>query len=152
MLDDSRFLAVVDATPLVSIDLIVRNAGGAILLGRRANRPAQGWWFVPGGRIQKNERVDSALRRISRREIGLELAEAELIGVFDHFYPDNFLGAPSVSTHYVVLGMKADWPSQHEVVGDAQHDEFRWWRVADILSSPEVHEHTKAYFRADLTG
>ena len=46
-LDDKTFLRVIEATPLVSIDLLVRNERGQVLLGKRANRPAQGLWFVP---------------------------------------------------------------------------------------------------------
>lgn len=147
MLSDPDFLRIVDGTPLVSIDLILRNAEGKILLGRRTNRPAQGMWFVPGGRIRKNERVSEALLRISRRELGVEISQAKLIGVFDHLYPDNFLGAPGVSTHYVVLGMEAAWPPGASVQADDQHDEFKWWTAAEVLASGEVHENTKAYFR-----
>jgi colanic acid biosynthesis protein WcaH len=147
-LNEREFLHIVDATPLVSIDLILRNERGEILLGRRTNRPAQGFWFVPGGRIRKNERVAEALRRISNRELGCELSEAKLIGVFDHIYPDNFLGAPEVNTHYVVLGMEAAWPANAEAKADNQHDALRWWPVDELLASAEVHENTKAYFRA----
>ena len=147
MLNDSDFLRIVDSTPLVSIDLILRNASGEILLGHRTNRPAQGRWFVPGGRIRKNERVSEALLRISQRELGVEISQAKLLGVCDHFYPDNFLGAPGVSTHYVVLGMEAMWPAGASVQADDQHDEFKWWAAEEILTSDTVHENTKAYFR-----
>jgi colanic acid biosynthesis protein WcaH len=150
MLSDSDFLRIVDGTPLVSIDLILKNAEGKILLGRRTNRPAQGLWFVPGGRIRKNERVADALLRISRRELGVEILQAKLLGVFDHLYPDNFLGAPGVSTHYVVLGMEAAWPEGASVQADDQHDEFKWWSAAEILATSEVHENTKAYFRSPV--
>ena len=146
MRNDTDFLHIVEATPLVSIDLILRNARGEVLLGHRTNRPAQGMWFVPGGRIRKNERVNAALRRITLREVGVEISEAKLLGVFDHLYPDNFLGTPGVNTHYVVLGMEAPWPAVAQITADDQHDEFRWWKTADILTSTEVHENTKAYF------
>ncbi|MFC4195069.1 NUDIX domain-containing protein [Novosphingobium lubricantis] len=66
MLPLDTFLRVVDATPLIAIDLIVPNEDGGYLLGHRVNRPAQGFWFVPGGRIHKNERLDDAFRRIAR--------------------------------------------------------------------------------------
>ena len=102
---------------------------------------------MPGGRIRKNERVNEALRRITAREVGVEISQAKLLGAFDHLYPDNFLGAPSVSTHYVVLGMEALWPAGARITADEQHDEFKWWTAAEILASHEVHENTKAYFR-----
>ena len=147
MLNDTDFLHIVDATPLVSIDLILRNERGEVLLGRRANRPAQGMWFVPGGRIRKNERVNDALRRISQRELGVTIAEAKLLGVFDHIYPDNFLGAPGVNTHYVVLGMAAELRGDLAFTADEQHEELKWWTVKQLLAETSVHENTKAYFR-----
>ena len=147
MLNDKDFLRIIAATPLISIDLILRNQREEVLLGQRLNRPAQGCWFVPGGRIWKNERVADALRRISEREIGTVITETKLIGVFDHIYPDNFLGAPDVNTHYVVLGMTASLSTQERLVTDDQHGELRWWTVDSLLASEVVHENTKAYFR-----
>jgi colanic acid biosynthesis protein WcaH len=35
--DQARFLSIVEHTPLVSIDLIVRNGDGEVLVGRRVN-------------------------------------------------------------------------------------------------------------------
>jgi len=49
MLNDTDFLHIVDATPLVSIDLIVRNERGEVLLGRRANRPRRECGSCPAG-------------------------------------------------------------------------------------------------------
>ena len=54
------FAQVLRHTPLVSIDLIVRDRDRRVLLGVRVNRPAQGSWFVPGGRIYKYESLDAA--------------------------------------------------------------------------------------------
>jgi len=148
VLSDQEFLRIVDATPLVSVDLILRNDRGEVLLGRRLNRPAKDSWFVPGGRIRKNEPVNEALRRISQRELGVLIEQANLVGVFDHIYEDNFLGAVGVNTHYVVLGFAARLPQGAKLTPDDQHGEFRWWTDAEILASAAVHENTKAYFRA----
>ena len=41
MLTNNRFNVIVKNTPLVSIDLIVRNNKSKVLVGLRANRPAQ---------------------------------------------------------------------------------------------------------------
>lgn len=55
LLDRETFKTIVDAAPLVSIDLLVRNADNQILVGKRVNRPTQRSLFVPRGRILKNE-------------------------------------------------------------------------------------------------
>ena len=84
MIDKETFLQIVDSTPLVSIDLILENQQGKVLLGMRNNSPAQGYWFVPGGIIRKNERLYDAFKRISSVELGAELiiTDAKLIGAF----------------------------------------------------------------------
>ncbi|WP_156484218.1 NUDIX domain-containing protein, partial [Kluyvera intermedia] len=72
-LSQQAFATVVESTPLISIDLIVENEQGEILLGKRTNRPAQGYWFVPGGRVQKDESLADAFARLTEAELGLSL-------------------------------------------------------------------------------
>jgi colanic acid biosynthesis protein WcaH len=69
-LEAESFAAVVRLTPLVSIDLIVRDRQERVLLGRRTHPPARGWWFVPGGRIRKDERLSDATARLLAEELG----------------------------------------------------------------------------------
>ena len=98
MLPHDVFASVVRHAPLVSIDLVVRNPRGEILVGLRRNRPAQGYWFVPGGRIGKGERIAEAFARITRAELGIEhrIEDATFLGVFDHIYPGQFQWRPVV--------------------------------------------------------
>ncbi|NMU26793.1 NUDIX domain-containing protein, partial [Vibrio parahaemolyticus] len=72
-LDKETFSLVVRSTPLVSIDLVIENAQGQTLLGLRNNRPAQGFWFVPGGRVLKGESLKDAFLRLCQDEVGLEV-------------------------------------------------------------------------------
>jgi colanic acid biosynthesis protein WcaH len=146
-LDNDNFARIIAATPLVSIDLVVRNARGQVLLGRRRNRPAQGWWFVPGGRIRKNEAIRAAFERISRAELGIALAPGRLIGVFDHLYDDNYFGLPDLGTHYVVIGCETALAAGQEPQPDEQHAELKWWTEEELLASADVHDNTKLYFR-----
>jgi len=71
MLDNGTFKTIVATTPLVSIDLLVRDTEGNILLGKRVNRPAQGDWFVPGGRVLKDEPIEQAYTRLLKIELGM---------------------------------------------------------------------------------
>ncbi|SDS95347.1 colanic acid biosynthesis protein WcaH [Halopseudomonas xinjiangensis] len=149
-LDKNTFRSVVAHAPLVSLDLVVRNAEGEILLGRRVNRPAQGDWFVPGGRIMKNERLDDAFARITEAELGQSFArsQARLLDLYEHFYEDSVFG-PTPDTHYVVAGYLLDLPAGCSLsLPKSQHDGFRWWTVADMRSSTAVHENSRAYLAA----
>lgn len=148
-IDTELFKSVVANTPLISVDLIVRNPKDQILLGKRVNRPAQGYWFVPGGRVRKDERLADAFARLVYEELGIttsNLQDALFLGPFEHFYTDNF-SENEFSTHYVVLGYQIDIDSFSGQFPQEQHDSYRWFSVNELLNLPDVHFHTKQYFK-----
>ncbi|WP_111979344.1 GDP-mannose mannosyl hydrolase [Algibacillus agarilyticus] len=147
-MDTNQFLNIIDATPLVSIDLIVETSNGKYLLGKRNNRPAQGFWFVPGGRIRKNETLAHAFKRISLVELGIELdiTQAQLLGAYDHIYDDNFNAKEGINTHYVALGYKIIIPDNIEIKTDSQHSGIDWLSENELLKNDLVHHNTKRYF------
>ncbi|MFM4746779.1 GDP-mannose mannosyl hydrolase [Aeromonas veronii] len=146
-LDKAHFQQIVAATPLISLDFIVRNDVGQVLLGRRLNRPAQGYWFVPGGRVRKDERLNDAFLRLTQEELGLASCResAHFLGPYEHFYADNFSGE-DFSTHYVVLGYEVTWQGLQDALPVSQHDQYRWCSVDALLQDSSVHQHTKDYF------
>jgi ADP-ribose pyrophosphatase len=148
-IEPSAFANIVRLTPLVSIDLILRDPDGAALVGLRTNEPAKGAWFVPGGRIGKDETLDEAFTRLMQVETGLTGARqaAKFLGVYEHFYDTNRLLIPGFGTHYVVLGYEVTLPARPAIQTDDQHSAIRWMSPTEILSDPDVHENTKAYFR-----
>ena len=148
-LNREEFLKVVEHTPLVSIDLIVYNLDGKVLVGLRKNRPAQNTWFVPGGKFLKNERIADAMCRISKVELGVEISalQAHFKGVYEHLYPDNFADAPGISTHYIVLAYEIHMTSTIIEPPPEQHSEYCWLTPQEILDNPAIHENTKAYFK-----
>lgn len=150
-MDQQSFLNIIDKTPLVSVDLIIENPAGEVLLGKRLNRPAQGFWFVPGGRIRKNETIADAIRRVSSVELGMELSlqDSILLGAFDHIYTDNFAGVEGINTHYVALGHKFILPHMPDIKTDQQHDEMHWIKIDALLNDDQVHPNTKLYFMRD---
>ncbi|MFP6844254.1 MAG: GDP-mannose mannosyl hydrolase [Thalassolituus sp.] len=146
LLDRETFKTIVDATPLVSIDLLVRNADSQILVGKRINRPAQGYWFVPGGRILKNERLTDAFLRLTEQELGvaIPIENSRYLGLYEHFYTDSIFGE-DVSTHYVVNGFEVVLPNGNSSLPKEQHNEYRWLSETEFRTSDEVHVHSRWY-------
>ncbi len=144
-----KFKFIVQYTPLISIDLVIKNEMGQYLLGLRKNAPAQGFWFNLGGRIYKNETISTALSRIYKEEVGapLENNNANLLGVFEHIYEDNVFLNPNFGTHYIVLGYSVALPMSIIPDTQQQHAHYRWWDAEDLMSSKLVHENTKICFR-----
>ena len=85
MLDDQIFKTVVDSAPLISIDILIKR-GNKILLGKRINKPAQGYFFSIGGRINKNESIDNAMARVALNELNIDLKSTlKFICMFELF-------------------------------------------------------------------
>ncbi|WP_143870059.1 GDP-mannose mannosyl hydrolase [Catenovulum sediminis] len=141
----ATFKTLVASAPLISIDIIVENDKQEILLGKRLNKPAQGYWFVPGGRVYKNESLESAFQRIAESELGspLAIAKADFMNVYQHFYKDSFVDE-HVSTHYVVLAYKVK-SNLESLVLNSQHESYKWFSVEEALNSDLVHNYTKDY-------
>jgi colanic acid biosynthesis protein WcaH len=145
-LPEDTFKTVIVSTPLISIDLVVKNNAGHYLLGYRNNKPAQGYWFVPGGRILKDERKNDAFTRLVKAELGIDMviSEAEFDGVYEHFYDDYVFG-DEVSTHYVVLAYQLAVDIKLDDLPDVQHSQYKWFNKDDMLAANDVHIHSKWY-------
>jgi colanic acid biosynthesis protein WcaH len=134
-LSKPEFSLVVRNAPLVSIDVIIKDPHGCVLVGERENEPAKGCYFVPGGVIRKNETIVCSV------------GEAKFLGVFEHIYEKNLFGDPDYGTHYVVLAYELALGQRPRVVKDSQHADFRWMSKSELLSFGSVHPNTQAYFR-----
>jgi colanic acid biosynthesis protein WcaH len=147
-LNHRDLIEVVKKTPLASIDLIIENTRNQILLGLRKNAPAKDFWFVPGGRILKDESIPQAFERIAKDELGINLTyeKAEFFGVFEHWYPDNFTQKQKASTHYIVLAHHIKITNAPLEFPDDQHAQHKWFDKSSLLKDKKVHPNTKAYF------
>ncbi|MHC4062059.1 MAG: GDP-mannose mannosyl hydrolase, partial [Planctomycetota bacterium] len=143
-----EYAEVVKKTALVSIDLVVKNERGEILVGLRNNAPAKGSWFVPGGRILKDERIAEAFERIAYDELGIRPAfkDARFLGVFEHLYPNNFTEKEEFSTHYVVLAYEIKIAETALNPPRNQHSEHKWLTKQSLDKEADIHPYTRAYF------
>lgn len=148
-LPDETFKSIIQHTPLISIDLIVRNEAGEVLLGKRVNAPAKGYWFVPGGRVRKNETLDDAFVRLVKEELciesGITRADAKFLGVFEHFYDDCVFGE-GIGTHYVVLVYEfINKINLKFSILNAQHEHYKWVNELESNLKNIIHIYTKKY-------
>ena len=111
-----------------------------------------GWYFVPGGRILKDERIGDAFRRIAHHELGLALTieNARFQGVYECFYPTSRFRLSS--THCVVLAYEITLSSLSAIVSDDQHSALEWFPEDEMLARVDVHPNVKAYFSRASAG
>ena len=134
-LNKVSFENVVKLNPIPAIDLCILNESDDILLGKRINPPAKNFFFVPGGRIRKGETLFLTTQRILNSELNYDIKEDDfnkfsLLGIFQHFYDDNFCGNKLFSTHYIVLTYLVPFKSLNSIksgIFKDQHEEYIWY-------------------------
>lgn len=137
---DDEWTTIVRNVPIVSVDLIVLTDEG-VILAKRTNDPAKGEWFVPGGRVRKGERLEEAVLRVGREELGVEVEIVESIGVYEHLY-DTADTPRSGGKHYVANGFVVRVGADQFAL-DGQHGAVR--NFADLPA--DLHPYVENYLR-----
>jgi len=136
--------------PIFAIDVVIYCKNLGILTGKRKNQPAKNKFFVPGGRVFKNESRDSAFERITKNEIGLilKLKNTSFIGIYEHFYENSKWENEGFGTHYIVEARFIEVDSEFEksVNMDDQHSHFKWID-SNSKNELEIHKYCNPYFR-----
>jgi len=147
-LSNDIFKCVIENTPLISIDIIVKKYD-KILLGKRINNPAKGFYFTTGGRIFKNETIKEAQIRIAKEELNLDIDidKLQFIGVFEHFYNDSIF--ENISTHYINLAYIYEIKDDIKTLPLKQHNEYKWFSIEEILKNDKIHKYVKDYFKGN---
>ncbi len=147
-LNDSDWKNCVKSIPITAIDLIISRNNQDILMGKRLNPPAKGLFFVPGGRVYKNETIENAFERIVKEETGLDLKfyNSNLFGIYQHFYNDSIWESSEVSTHYIVLAYKISIINFTKLNLTKQHKSSRWIKKVEI-SDENIHHYSREYLK-----
>ena len=85
-------------------------------------------WGIPGGKIERGEPSEEALRREIKEETNLEISDIHFVMVQDSIDSPEFIRPE----HFLLLNylVKA---SSHEVVLNAEAEEFQWLTMAEAM-------------------
>ena len=138
---DRPFLAVSAA--------IIRD--GKILVVRRARKPAQDLFTMPGGVVESGETLEQAVKREVREETALEIQPVALAGYREALMRDK---AGNLERHFVILCFASRWISGEPVLNE-ELAESRWIspeELAGLRTTEGLSEIVQAAFdRLDST-
>jgi len=120
------FKKICEYVPVCCVDVIVRHQGKVLLI-KRERVPAKGLWWIPGGRIFKNEKLEKAALRKVREEVGLVVKNLKKVR---NFYETLFRESPfkevKTGTHTVNCVFVGEPAGTPLVRVDKDHSDYRW--------------------------
>jgi colanic acid biosynthesis protein WcaH len=140
-IDQDLYLKIREVMPTVCVDLIVTNPNGEYLLLQRKEEPAKGLWWIPGGRIHKNESWRDAASRKSMEELGVCLELVEFVSLEESMFPN-------VNYHTVNVTVHMAYNELDNLRIDSNHSKYRWEKhILDGLHEAVVNPLKKLGFR-----
>lgn len=132
---DELYKEILNAIPFACVDMVIKD-GNSFLLAKRKNKPAQGQWFLPGGRVLKNERLEDAVLRKMYQETGMRGVIEKMLGADETMFPDGPYGGSVHSVNVVFLITPTT--SKTAIVLDEQNDEYQWYTHINDAWHPYV--------------
>jgi len=108
--------------PIFCIDFLI-NCDSHFLLLKRNEEPLKGAFWMPGGRLHKDETIENFLIRVQLREIGRYFKNYNLIGFSNYFFKYTI---NSRATHTPTLLFEIDIKSKFNPKIDKTHSEYIW--------------------------
>ena len=124
MIDQELYSQMHQLLPIACLDLVIIQSG-KVLLVKRNKEPAKGQFWLPGGRIFRNETFDDAAKRIALGETGLQINNIKTLGADNIIFDTDPFGHGK-GTHTITCVVKCI-PATPDVHVDQNHDDFFWW-------------------------
>lgn len=120
------FRGILQQRPMVAVGLAITR-GHDILLYKRKEKHASGFWSCPGGHVEMYEDLVDALKREVLEECGVEIryTEPKFWTIANTVYKDE-------GKHYVVILYKSKWISgEAKAMEPEKNDGWHWinWYV-----------------------
>ncbi|MFC1687515.1 NUDIX hydrolase [Patescibacteria group bacterium] len=112
--------------PVANVIGIVLNTKKKILLLKRVKPPYKNYWTLPGGAIEGNEKVESAMIREMHEETGLKVIIKALVGIHSG---GNY--EPRYPAFSIVFLLKA---KNSKVIINKESVEWKWFSLRKLPS------------------
>lgn len=129
--------AGLEIPPVATVGALILDVSGRCLMIRTHKWSHR--WGIPGGKIQRGESCDAALRREVMEETGLELGRVDFVIVQDCIEPPEF----QRSAHFLLLNYLAHCEDpEPKVVLNEEAQDFVWASVQEALEM-ELNQPTR---------
>lgn len=117
----------------VAVGVIYNSTRDSVLISKRsAGQHLAGYWEFPGGKIENNEDVLSALTRELSEELGIDVCKAKSFTAISYDYPDKIV--------LLDVWKVFEWSGEP---ASLENQEIRWVHIGDLKNYkfPDANKH-----------
>lgn len=143
-LPEELFLYISKITPLVNVDLLIKDENGRTLLAWRDDQHCGKGWHLPGGIVRFKEPLEARVKKVAESEIGTNI-DFDLIPLTINqiIYPDREIRAHFISFLYKCF-LSSSFVPQNRGLSNTDNGYLKWHNCCpDNLL--EVHEIYRKY-------
>lgn len=144
-LPEEIFLFATEITPMVNVDLLIRDNNGRILLAWRNDRYHGIGWHVPGGILRLKESLLDRVQKTALKEIGCyvmcENEPSEIIPII--------IKKQTMRSHFITFIYECKLPDDFEIKNENKKEGetgFLAWHSKFPDNMIDVHTFYKKYF------
>jgi 8-oxo-dGTP diphosphatase len=104
--------------------IIVNTEGNVLLLKRTYGNKG---WSLPGGGVEPGETIHQALFRECNEELGVEVQDPVLTGVYYH---------SSINTQAAIF--RCSIPKDAEIELSSEHSDYQWFPISELSESQRI--------------
>lgn len=146
-LPEEVFLFATKITPMINVDLIVRDKNGRILLSWRDDEHCGTGWHVPGGIIRYKENASERIEKVAELELGCKVIYSDNPVEVKELINDKEYRAHFISLVYECkIDGNLDLSKQEKNKNEVGY--LEWHRTFPSNMIP-VHHSYKSYFKED---
>ena len=104
---------------------IIFNSEGNVLLLKRTY--GNKGWSLPGGSVEPGETIHQALFRECKEELGVDVKDAVLTGVYYH---------STINTQAVIF--RCSIPKDAQIKLSSEHSDYKWADISELSESQRI--------------
>jgi ADP-ribose pyrophosphatase YjhB (NUDIX family) len=145
---EDLFLSISQLTPIINVDLFVKNKHNEILLTWRSDEYYGPGWHVPGGVLRYKETLMERAKKVAINELGLDLCK--IYGPKAHHEAFNF--TRNIRGHFIsfifMVSIDNNPPKKKQAGKSPNQGEWKWFKKCpdNFINNQNF---LKSYFKND---
>lgn len=141
-LPEEIFLFVSKISPVVNVDLLVKDRRGATLLTWREDGLHPPCWHVPGGVIRFKETAEQRVRAVAALELGTEVRFKKApVAVNEHIHSTRAVRGHFISLLYRCALVRPPDPERKHDGGEPRPGQWAWHKTCpkNLIAGQEMY-------------